>query len=101
MHLSAHAGVQSEVTTDNRRMADDSSQKFWLLLDNNKNEAQFMCECSSCGAITTRAIEDVWRVGFVTCECGLEFAVRPDDLKILQTQAREMESKLAKLLTAN
>jgi hypothetical protein len=77
----------------------EPSLKFWLLLDPSKNEAQFMAECPVCGAITTRWIDEIWRVGFVVCECGLEMAVLPKNLEALRDQAKEMESKLGRLLS--
>ena len=77
------------------------SHRFWLLLDQAKDEGQFMAECSACGAITTRSIDEVWRFGIVVCECNLEMAVLPEHLQMLRAQAREMESKLAGLLSAH
>jgi hypothetical protein len=71
-----------------------SSLKFWLLLDASKDEAQFLAECPVCGAITTRRIDEVWRVGFIVCERGLEMIVLPGNLELLQSQAKEIEAKL-------
>ena len=80
-------------------MAAETKQTFWLLLDTRKGEAQFMAECPTCGAITTREVEEVWRTGFVVCECGLQMAVVPETMEALRRQAFEMEAKLTRLLT--
>jgi hypothetical protein len=78
-----------------------SSPKFWLLLNTHNDEAEFMIECQQCGAIATKAIDEVWRLGFVNCECGLEIAILDSTFQALDMQAIEIQAKLRRLMSSH
>jgi hypothetical protein len=77
------------------------NHSFCLLLDVDGRRKEFLAECSECGAIATRTLDEVWQAGFVVCECGVQMAVLTDTLKALQAQATEIQKKLGRLLLAN
>jgi len=54
-----------------------------------------------CGAIATKAIDEVWRLGFVNCECGLEVAILDSTFQALHMQAAEIQAKLRRLMSSH
>jgi hypothetical protein len=71
---------------------------FYLLIDAQKAQSDFMAECLLCGAITMQTLPAAWAARKVTCSnCGVHMPLDSSVLDVLRQQALNAQAAIDQL----